>query len=159
MGIAPTLSPAPTLVSALFPGGAILANASNSVNNNFSLTKIGSCFDFLQIRAVCIFPMPTLSHACRGAFHSRKRPSLGRCLGPPRFGERVATQILAPYGGDRLRNQGFPPPAVLLIVHAHMINVIGIDALQPSGEAGSAGRKPCVAATRCRLSISDPALP
>jgi len=107
----------------MLSGGSILARASNSVNKNFSLTKTGNCFDFPQIRAVCTLTIPTPSHACRGALHSRKRPSLGRRLGAaPRFGEDVSTSISVPYGGDRPRNQAFRPPAGLLIVYSYLLN-------------------------------------
>jgi hypothetical protein len=99
--------------------------------------------------------MPTLSRTCRGALHSRKRPSLGRRLGAaPRFGADVPTSISAAYGGDRPRNPGLPAASEAAgcsrayDTHMiHMIYVIGIGAIQPSGEAGSAGREPRVAAT------------
>jgi hypothetical protein len=84
---------------------------------------------------------------------------LGSLLGGrPAFGENVATQISAPYGGDRPRNQVFRPPAGLPVVHSHLLDKIGRHAIWPSGEAGSAGRKPRVAATR-RLIASHPGLP
>jgi hypothetical protein len=119
----------------MLSGGSILARASNSVNKNFSLTKTGNCFDFPQIRAVCTLTIPTPSHACRGALHSRKRPSLGRRLGAaPRFGEDVSTSISVPYGGDRPRNQVFPPPAGLLIVHAPMLDRTGRHTVLPGGK-------------------------
>ena len=58
---------------------------------------------------------------------------------PPRgFGADVSTQILAAYGGDRPRNQGFPPPAGLLVIHSHTLDRTG---RLPYGLAGKRVRR------------------